>query len=113
MGRAIAVLLVVALPARAQDAGALPPAIFALRAELLLPRDGGWLEVDAPGGWLPEPTLVAEEKEHVRLRAENARLMESAPLFSRSALVFTGICAALGLLLGGYLGWNLRGYVSR
>lgn len=123
--REIALMLLVALPCRAAtdvDAGELPPAVWAERAQLQLVPDGGWVDSECfpigdggtacSGGWLPDPRLEAHGGEVARLRAENARLVATPPLFSTSTWVVMAFEVGLALFLGGYLGYALRGFID-
>lgn len=125
MKAAIATLLLVALPCAAQadiDAGELPPAVWAVRAQLQLVPDGGWTDGECflladggtacSGGWLPDPRLEAHGSEVARLRASNARLMATPPLFSTATWVTMAFVCGLSLFLGGYLGYAVRGFID-
>lgn len=107
-----------ALTALAAADGGLPLAVYAERAQLLLPG-GNWTEsqcTDADGGcsgvWEPTPRAVALEADRADKTAQNAVLRATPPLFSPATWVTIAVFAMLGLVVGGYLTWTVRGLLD-
>lgn len=119
-GAVAAVLaLWVSAPARAQDGGL--AAIYAERAQYLIPDGGNWEESECfpvadggtscAGAWLPEPTLIARGAELASLRAfKAAHEAAPAPVLSVQAQVVAWVLFGVGVVLGGggvaYLWWR-------
>jgi hypothetical protein len=110
----VAVVLACATSAHAMDGGF--PAVYAERAQYLLPR-GNWEEsacfptgdagTSCAGAWVPEPRLVDVARELVELRTENATLRASP-----ATPVGVAVALVVGLLVGaggiGWLWWRFR-----
>lgn len=118
MTRTVALVLLIAVPCHAADvdAGTLPAAVWAQRAQLQL-SDGSWAEsecfagddggTDCSGGWLPKPTLLDDARVRVNLQAQNATLVATPPLFSTGTWVTMALLGALTVFFGGYIGFKV------
>jgi hypothetical protein len=100
--------------------GGLPPTVWAFEAKLLVPElDGGtaWVPStcypvedggsECAGGWQPEPRLEAFGRSDTDLRVQNAQLRATPPLFSKATWAALGVCAAIFLLGGLVLGFEV------
>lgn len=66
------------------------------------------------GGWLLSPSRAARAACLLQTCDERRLELEEKPVlatWSRWSLYIAGVAAVLGVLLGGYLGWELRGFL--
>lgn len=99
--RAVALLLLLSLPARGQDA---PRLVLQVQDGYVRTLTGDTVQVKG-GAYLDGPSLIASGREMAELRAQNAALKE-APVAPPSSLVvalFAGL--AIGLAGGFVIAW--------